>query len=91
MKKVKLYGIGNMCRLCEEEKLAIMLRPEKGNLLNEKAEIISDCKHVKNVNWNMNPDENTIFFSLPHPFSPFTYFLYSYFTPFLPLNFSPIS
>lgn len=46
--KHKSSSTGNMmCRLCREKKLAIMLYPEYGNLLNERFEMTGACKHAK--------------------------------------------
>lgn len=38
---------GEMCRLCQKEKLAIMMYTNWSNLLNERSEVMADCKHAR--------------------------------------------
>lgn len=46
IRKVKPGRVGdNCCRLCQE-KLAIVTYPNRDVLLNERAEILSKCKHL---------------------------------------------
>lgn len=45
LRKARPYS--DVCRLCQEEKLAIITYPDQRNLLNERSEVMPGCKHTK--------------------------------------------
>lgn len=50
LRRVKFCNFnGSICKLCQEEKLAIVIYLDRDKLLNEQSEVMSKCRDVKHI------------------------------------------